>query len=677
MRSPSLPSVSVITATRNRVDHLSRALESIASQTLTDFECIIVDDGSSPAARSDERALIARYGPRFQLMTGTPDDSPPSGPAAAKNRGLAAATGEFLAFLDDDDLWIKPDYLAIAVHSLRDRRADFLFADAQCARQGEVVIRSLFADAPALFRGASVSKLAPVFEVNIDTFAHVMRRKLVHPNYLVVRRELLQAVGPLSERQLFAEDFEWTMRLADAARRVLYMAEIVVEGSLPEIGSHSLTQSQRNQRLAWVSAGTQLRTVAKNGSMRAAARSREAWELRALANDLGELGRADEALAFARQAAATFPTLGAIRDVGRRVFRRPESASAGSHLSSAVNPLRTDALDFDVRAQQVDVSVVIGTRNRPELLARALESVLAQENVTLDVIVADDSSDPQHSDAYRHLSMTADPRVRFLMADHPCEERHPRGPGATRNRGLRAARGEFVAFLDDDDWWVVKDHLAVAVAALRSSGVHFYFANRLGVRDRQIVMPDGFPASPQLTAGPTLHNLPVHQVSPPAFEKTMRHHLVHMDTLVVRRDLVIEAGGVLEQIRYGEDYEFTMRLADASNGFVYRPDVVVHCRMPEGNSVSLQHSSVEQELSMLIATRHLRAVCTKPGLRRIVRAREGWHLRRLAAALQQHPQPAVAMSFGWQAIATFPTAGAAFDLLAALPRRIYSRRHTS
>lgn len=94
-----MPSVTVIVPTRNRPDLLHEALDSVSRQTFNDFECVVVDDSSNPPAQiPDDR--------RFRLVR--IDGS--GGCSAARNTGIVAATGTYVAFLDDDDLW-TPDHL--------------------------------------------------------------------------------------------------------------------------------------------------------------------------------------------------------------------------------------------------------------------------------------------------------------------------------------------------------------------------------------------------------------------------------------------------------------------------------------------------------------------------------------------------------------------------------------
>nr|WP_286676361.1 glycosyltransferase family 2 protein [Paracidobacterium acidisoli] len=91
------------------------------------------------------------------------------------------------------------------------------------------------------------------------------------------------------------------------------------------------------------------------------------------------------------------------------------------------------------------VSAVIPTRNRPALLMQAVGSVLRQSWPNLEVIVVVDGCDPETSG---HLRAIDDPRVRII--DLPV----PAGGSEARNIGVRAARGVWIAFLDDDDEWL-------------------------------------------------------------------------------------------------------------------------------------------------------------------------------------------------------------------------------
>jgi glycosyltransferase involved in cell wall biosynthesis len=96
---------SVIIPTYGRSALLAEAVASVLAQSFTDFECIVVDDASPEAPTLPDD-------PRLQLIVRPHNGGPP----AARNTGIAAATGDYVAFLDDDDVW-RPERLSAAAEA--------------------------------------------------------------------------------------------------------------------------------------------------------------------------------------------------------------------------------------------------------------------------------------------------------------------------------------------------------------------------------------------------------------------------------------------------------------------------------------------------------------------------------------------------------------------------------
>lgn len=105
------PRVSVIIPTFNRSSYLRQAIASVLAQTWSDFEIVVVDDGST----DDTAAAVAAFDD-VRIVTLRQDNA---GRSVARNRGLAQARGEYIAFLDDDDLYL-PDKLAVQTAFLDD-----------------------------------------------------------------------------------------------------------------------------------------------------------------------------------------------------------------------------------------------------------------------------------------------------------------------------------------------------------------------------------------------------------------------------------------------------------------------------------------------------------------------------------------------------------------------------
>src|SRR3990172_13226391 len=92
------PKISVIIPTYNRAAYLAEALNSVISQTYKDFELIVVDDGSTDNTEEAVRRFTVDIKYIYQKNQGV---------SAARNRGISESGGEFLSFLDSDDLWEK------------------------------------------------------------------------------------------------------------------------------------------------------------------------------------------------------------------------------------------------------------------------------------------------------------------------------------------------------------------------------------------------------------------------------------------------------------------------------------------------------------------------------------------------------------------------------------------
>src|SRR4029453_16956542 len=140
-RSPMPSLASIILPTFNRARFLPEAFESIERQSWTDWELIVVDDGST----DDTRELVERH----RLRLGQPVRylyQLNQGPHAARNTGLAHAHGDYIAFFDSDDLWL-PQYVEhLMTAALANPDIDWVFAACQVLElsTGRVLVPSTF-----------------------------------------------------------------------------------------------------------------------------------------------------------------------------------------------------------------------------------------------------------------------------------------------------------------------------------------------------------------------------------------------------------------------------------------------------------------------------------------------------------------------------------------------------
>jgi glycosyltransferase involved in cell wall biosynthesis len=114
-----MPKVSVIIPTFNRERLVGRAIESVFQQTYTDYEIVVVDDGST----DNTTDVLKRFNGKIRYFY-----QKNAGISGARNRGLREATGEYIAFLDSDDTWV-PEKLAVQVEVLdRDKEVGITYS---------------------------------------------------------------------------------------------------------------------------------------------------------------------------------------------------------------------------------------------------------------------------------------------------------------------------------------------------------------------------------------------------------------------------------------------------------------------------------------------------------------------------------------------------------------------
>jgi glycosyltransferase involved in cell wall biosynthesis len=218
---------------------------------------------------------------------------------------------------------------------------------------------------------------------------------------------------------------------------------------------------------------------------------------------------------------------------------------------------------------------VIPTRNRWDLLSRnALASALRQEEVDLEVVVVDDGSDDGSAES---LSAFADTRVQAVL-------RPQRGGQAVAlNAGIEKARGEWIAFLDDDDLWSPKK-LSAQLDAAAEAGASFVYGSMVAV--------DG--------EGQVLESFPT--PAPAELRALLRRQNVLRcpSSVMAKAELVRGVGGLDENLNELTDWDFFIRLADSGRPAACREQVIGYLVHPQNRRLR-QDSDVETEFRYLEA----------------------------------------------------------------------------
>ena len=273
-----MPRVSVIIATFNRSRFIRESIESVLSQTFNDYELIVVDDGST----DNTRAIVAGYGGRIRYFY-----KDHANQSAALNFGISQAEGEYIAFLDDDDLWL-PEKLEKQMRIIDADRSVGLVAGEiyQVDVEGKITYHW----------GRRYS--------NPVTFKFLFDYNVVNHSAALARKSLIVQAGGFDETLLTTQDYDLWLRVSKLCK-VHYINE-----PLAKIRIHP--GNKRNNRIQKLK--DRIRVISKDENMRGlgfwARRRRIAKEYYIHAGYFRDLGFPRLAGVTYFQSVVTFPFIG-------------------------------------------------------------------------------------------------------------------------------------------------------------------------------------------------------------------------------------------------------------------------------------------------------------------------------------------------------------------------------
>lgn len=212
------------------------------------------------------------------------------------------------------------------------------------------------------------------------------------------------------------------------------------------------------------------------------------------------------------------------------------------------------------------VSVVIPVYNNEKYIGEAVGSALSQSCAPLEIIVVDDGS----TDGSAEAAAKAFPGVRRVTLPHS-------GVSRARNEGARAARGEYIAFLDADDLWE-KDKLEKQLEAMRNNPEARIVLCRL----RDFVSPD---LSPEKRASYMLKG-----------EKTG----YHAGCMLIRKSDFLETGGFPEDRAIFESVEWFIKVREKGFTTIVLEELLMHRRIHENNTLQKDKKKIDEAYFSLI-----------------------------------------------------------------------------
>ena len=176
---------------------IEESIRSVLSQDYANIELIVIDDGSTDGTPE----VVQGFGSRVTILHQTN-----AGPAAARNRGIAAATGDFIAFLDADDVWL-PGKVAAQVQYLQNHpEVGVVFGLWYCESDGVFSV-----PAGSIHLGESVELVS---QHSGWIYTELLLESVIHIITAMVRRSVIESVGNLDESLRTGEDYDFWLRVS-------------------------------------------------------------------------------------------------------------------------------------------------------------------------------------------------------------------------------------------------------------------------------------------------------------------------------------------------------------------------------------------------------------------------------------------------------------------------------
>lgn len=535
MNPISSPHVSVVIPTYNSAKFLTQALNSVLNQTYTNYEVIVIDDGSTDKTREALKPYLSQIKYIYQDNQGV---------AAARNKGIATATGKLIAFLDADDLFL-PDKLQqqVSIFANQPHIGMVVSGWHLTDEQGEII------DDVELWHSLP--------QLDLHSWLYW---KPVLPSATMIRRNWLQKVGGFPDATIPVEDVECFLELILQGCKATWCKHI---GTIyRQVNPNSLCRNtlRRVQSLEFL----HQRFFAK-ADLPSSIRKEEnnvnycnlvwsAWHLYQSGYEVEMSDYLRKSLSYTSQSAG---------EISLNWIESFENYCEQQNLQLDTYKLTQTAgwqeLIMDTLAtRQPKVSVMIPAYNSAKYLSEAIASVLDQTYTDYEIIVINDGS----TDNTQGVIAPYLGKIRYF-------EQENQGVSATRNRGIYLSRGDLIAFLDADD--IFMPHKLEQQVAILETQPEIGIVNS-GFR---IITEDG----EEVADIERWHTIP--DLTP---EICLLHKPVLPSAMMFRRDWLIKVDGFDPRFFASEDVDIVLRMVALGCRSTWLRAITVYYRQHESSA---------------------------------------------------------------------------------------------
>lgn len=410
--------VSVIIPTYNYAHFIAEAVESVLAQTFPVFEIIVVDDGSS----DNTEEVIGQFGDKVKFIK-----QKNGGVGLARNTGVKNSTGDFLAFLDADDIWLPPKI---------ERQIELFQTDEEIGltttAMREFFVKEktmrIYAEGKNGWCAESLLLLEPV---------------AIGPgSTTLVKREVFEKIGGFDENKELhpSEDWEFCYRVA-REYKLAFLPEVLVEYRNHGNNGHlQIPRFERAMDIAFkkIFSDTDLQVQKLKGQSYGNLHKMLAGSYLLNGNYRKSFTHSLKSMWLMPQNIIYF-----LNFPFRKLRKDRENTRVINEFAFSSNLLKSSLPPTPDRNNMQKISVIIPTYNYANFIANAVESVLAQTYPIFEIIVVDDGSTDKTAEVIKQFG----DKVKYIKQKNG-------GVCEARNNGVKNSAGDFIAFLDADDKWM-------------------------------------------------------------------------------------------------------------------------------------------------------------------------------------------------------------------------------
>lgn len=234
-RPLDLPLISVIVAAYNYERFVGQTLECLQAQTYSNWECVVVDDGST----DDTAQVVARYAEKDARIKYIRQEN--QGPSAARNNGLMKASGQFVQFLDADDLIESEKFERQVEYLERHAEVDIVYGSMHYFNSENVTERRYS------IWGEDKPWMPEISGAGKEVLTRLILQNILAINSPLIRRSVIEEVGLFDETLKGPEDWDYWLRCAAQGKYFQYQN---IEGTLALVRSHPLSLSKNSAQMS-------------------------------------------------------------------------------------------------------------------------------------------------------------------------------------------------------------------------------------------------------------------------------------------------------------------------------------------------------------------------------------------------------------------------------------------